>query len=129
MNRTLVNEDEPAHMVRRRLLLEPFTPDAVKRHEPMARRLVGQYVDRFIHEGRADLVNQMLWEVPLTIALHFLGVDEEDMPLLRRYSIAHTLNTWGRPDAKQQLEVAHAVGNFWQLAGRILEKMRGDPSG
>jgi ferredoxin-NADP reductase len=25
--------------------------------------------------------------------------------------------------------VAHAVGNFWQLAGQILEKMRRDPSG
>src|SRR5699024_869986 len=26
MNRTLVNEDEPAHMARRRVLMEPFTP-------------------------------------------------------------------------------------------------------
>lgn len=129
MNRTLVNEDEPAHMVRRRLLLEPFTPEAVKHHEPMARQLARTYIDRFIDSGRADLVDQMLWEVPLTIALHFLGVDEEDMPLLRQYSIAHTVNTWGRPDPQQQVEVAHAVGNFWQLAGRILDKMRQDPSG
>ena len=28
MNRTLVNEDEPAHMARRRELLEAFTPEA-----------------------------------------------------------------------------------------------------
>jgi cytochrome P450 len=27
MNRTLVNEDEPAHMPRRRALMEPFTPE------------------------------------------------------------------------------------------------------
>jgi cytochrome P450/ferredoxin-NADP reductase len=129
MDRTMVNEDEPAHMARRRLLLEPFTPEAVRHHEPMVRRLVRAYVDRFIDDGRADLVDQMLWEVPLTIALHFLGVDEEDMPMLRRYSIAHTVNTWGRPNADEQVEVAHAVGNFWQLAGQILEKMRKDPSG
>jgi len=129
MNRTLVNEDEPAHMARRRLLLEPFTPEALKVHEPLVRRLAREYVSRFIDAGQADLVDQMLWEVPLTIALHFLGVDEEDMPLLRQYSIAHTVNTWGRPDEAEQLKVAHAVGNFWQLAGRILEKMRRDPSG
>lgn len=129
MARTLVNEDEPAHMARRRLLLEPFTPAALRHHEPMVRRLAREYVDRFIDDGRADLVDQMLWEVPLTIALHFLGVDEDDMPLLRRYSIAHTVNTWGRPDEAEQLRVAHAVGNFWQLSGRILEKMRRDPSG
>ena len=129
MNRTLVNEDEPAHMARRRLLLEPFTPQALKHHEPMVRRLAREYIDRFIDDGRADLVDQMLWEVPLTIALHFLGVDEDDMPMLRKYSIAHTVNTWGRPDAQEQLKVAHAVGNFWQFAGQILERMRRDPSG
>ncbi|WP_198349363.1 MULTISPECIES: cytochrome P450/oxidoreductase [Ramlibacter] len=129
MSRTLVNEDEPAHMARRRLLLEPFTPEALRHHEPLVRKLAREYVDRFIDDGRADLVDQMLWEVPLTIALHFLGVDEEDMPLLRKYSIAHTVNTWGRPDEHEQLRVADAVGNFWQLAGNILEKMRRDPSG
>ncbi|MFJ5382472.1 cytochrome P450/oxidoreductase [Cupriavidus sp. CER94] len=129
MNRTLVNEDEPAHMPRRRALMEPFTPAELVHHEPLVRRLAREYVDRFIDDGRADLVDQMLWEVPLTVALHFLGVPEEDMDLLRQYSIAHTVNTWGRPKPEEQVAVAHAVGNFWQLAGRILDKMRADPSG
>ncbi|KAA6120741.1 cytochrome P450/oxidoreductase [Cupriavidus cauae] len=129
MNRTLVNEDEPAHMPRRRVLMEPFTPEQLQHHEPMVRRLTREYVDRFIDDGKADLVDQILWEVPLTVALHFLGVPEEDMDLLRKYSIAHTVNTWGRPKPEEQVEVAHAVGNFWQLAGRILDKMRQDPSG
>ena len=129
MNRTLVNEDEPAHMPRRRALMEPFTPAELAHHEPMVRKLTREYVDRFIDNGRADLVDEMLWEVPLTVALHFLGVPEEDMDLLRQYSIAHTVNTWGRPKPEEQVAVAHAVGNFWQLAGRILDKMREDPSG
>ena len=128
MNRTLVNEDEPAHMPRRRVLMEPFTPEQLKHHEPMVRRLAREYVDRFIDDGRADLVDQMLWEVPLTVALHFLGVPEEDMDMLRKYSIAHTVNTWGRPRPQEQVEVAHAVGNFWQFAGKVLDKMRQDPS-
>jgi cytochrome P450/ferredoxin-NADP reductase len=129
MNRTLVNEDEPAHMPRRRLLMDPFTPEHLKHHEPLVRRLAREYVDRFINDGRADLVDQMLWEVPLTVALHFLGVPEEDMDTLRKYSIAHTVNTWGRPKPEEQVAVAHAVGNFWQFAGKVLEKMRQDASG
>lgn len=129
MNRTLVNEDEPAHMPRRRALMEPFTPEHLKHHEPMVRRLTREYVDRFIDSGRADLVDQMLWEVPLTVALHFLGVPEEDMDLLRQYSIAHTVNTWGRPRPEEQVAVAHAVGNFWQFAGKVLDKMRQQPDG
>ncbi|NUZ06542.1 cytochrome P450/oxidoreductase [Piscinibacter koreensis] len=129
MNRTLVNEDEPAHMPRRRVLMEPFTPEALKHHEPLVRELTREYIDRFIDDGRADLVDQMLWEVPLTVALHFLGVPEEDMATLRKYSIAHTVNTWGRPRPEEQVAVAHAVGNFWQFAGQVLDKMRQDPSG
>ncbi|MFM0626986.1 cytochrome P450/oxidoreductase [Paraburkholderia xenovorans] len=129
LNRTLVNEDEPAHMPRRRALLDPFTPEALKHHEPMVRKLARAYVDRFIDDGRADLVDQMLWEVPLTVALHFLGVPEEDMDTLREYSIAHTVNTWGRPRPEEQVAVAHAVGKFWQFAGKVLDKMREDPSG
>ncbi|PXW23449.1 cytochrome P450/oxidoreductase [Paraburkholderia caballeronis] len=129
MNRTLVNEDEPAHMPRRRVLMEPFTPEHLKHHEPMVRRLAREYVDRFIDDGRADLVDQLLWEVPLTVALHFLGVPEEDMAMLRRYSIAHTVNTWGRPKPEEQVEVAHAVGHFWQFAGKVLDRMREHPDG
>ena len=127
MNRTLVNEDEPAHMPRRRTLMDPFLPEQLLHHEPMVRKLAREYVDRFIDDGRADLVDQMLWEIPLTVAMHFLGVPEGDMDTLRKYSIAHTVNTWGRPKPEQQVEVAHAVGNFWQFAGKVLDKMRQDP--
>jgi len=129
MARTLVNEDEPAHMARRRLLIEPFTPPALKHHESLVRRLTQEYIDSFIDEGRVDLVDGMLWELTLTVALHFLGVPEEDMPMLRKYSIAHTVNTWGRPRPEEQVAVAHAVGNFWKFAGQVLDKMRMNPEG
>jgi len=127
MNRTLVNEDEPAHMPRRRALLDPFTPEQLKQHEDRVRQLARSYVDRFINDGDADLVDQMLWEVPLLVAMVFMGVPDEDMDTLRKFSIAHTVNTWGRPKPEEQIEVAHAVGNFWQLAGKVLERMRQDP--
>jgi cytochrome P450 len=127
--RTLVNEDEPMHMARRHVFMEPFALDAVKRFEPMIRGLTREYIERFVHDGKADLVEQMLWEVPLTVALHFLGIPEKDMPTLRKYSIAHTVNTWGRPTPDEQVAVANSVGKFWQFAGEVLARMRLDPSG
>ncbi|MDN5717523.1 MAG: cytochrome P450, partial [Janibacter sp.] len=127
MDRTLVNEDEPAHMERRRALMEPFSPEHLAHHEPMVRALVREHVDAFIDEGRAELVNQMFWEIPLTVALEFLGVPDDDKPTLREYSVAHTVNTWGRPQPEEQVAVAHAVGNFWQYAGGVLERMRQRP--
>lgn len=129
MDRTLVNEDEPEHMPRRRVLMDPFTPEQLLHHEPMVRRLVREHVDRFVDVGRVDLVDDMLWEVPLAVALHFLGVPEDDMATLRLFSIAHTVNTWGRPSRDEQVTVAENVGKFWQYAGTVLEKLRRDPSG
>jgi len=128
MGRTLVNEDEPAHMEKRRILLEPFPPPHLAHHEEMVRRLTREYVDRFVETGRVDLVDAMFWEIPLTVALHFIGVPEEDMATLRRYSVAHTINNWGRPKPEEQMAVAESVAEFWTFAGQVLNKMRTDPT-
>lgn len=129
MNRTLVNEDEPAHMQRRRALMEHFIPANLEARQEMVRRLTREKIDGFIDRGRVDLVAEMLYEVPLTVALHFLGVPEDEVERLRSFSVAHAVNTWGRPTPAQQVEVAHAVGRFWQYAGEVIEKMRAEPDG
>jgi cytochrome P450 len=129
LQRTLVNEDEPVHMERRRALLDAFAPEALEAHAPMVRDLVRERVDAIIDTGEADLVAALLWEVPLTVALHFLGVPEEDMEKLRAFSAAHTLNTWGRPTPEEQLQIAEQVGRFWRYSGEVLERMQANPDG
>lgn len=129
LNRTLVNEDEPAHMERRRVLMDHFLPENLAPKAEMIRRLTREKMDAFIDKGRADLVAEMLYEVPLNVALHFLGVPEDEIATLRSFSVAHAVNTWGRPTPEQQLEVAHGVGKFWRYAGEIIEKMRAEPEG
>jgi cytochrome P450/ferredoxin-NADP reductase len=129
MDRTMVNEDEPAHMLRRRLLLDAFAPEAIAKHEHAVRDLTRQYMDRFIDKGKADLVAEMFWEIPLIVALHFLGVENDDIDQLRQFCVAHTINTWGRPTKEEQLHVADSVGRFWQAANHILDKMMENPDG
>jgi cytochrome P450/ferredoxin-NADP reductase len=129
MDRTMVNEDEPAHMERRRLLLESFAPEALSKHEPAIRQLTRQYMDRFVDKGEADLVAEIFREIPLTVALHFLGVEDSAIDRLKQFSVAHTINTWGRPTRDEQLQVADSVGRFWQAANNILDAMMADPTG
>ena len=129
MNRTMVNEDEPDHMARRRLLMEAFLPERLLAFEPMVRGLARQYMDRFIDQGRADLVREMFYEIPLNVALRFLGVPDEGAEQLRQFAVAHTLNTWGRPTPEEQLAIAERVGRFWQTAQKILDDMMARPEG
>ncbi|WP_342129673.1 cytochrome P450/oxidoreductase [Hydrogenophaga sp. OTU3427] len=129
MNRTLVNEDEPDHMERRRLLMDAFLPERLATYEPTVRALARQYMDRFIDKGRADLVREMFYEIPLNIALKFLGVPDDGAEQLRQFAVAHTLNTWGRPTAQEQLAIAENVGRFWTVAQGILDGMLARPDG
>lgn len=130
MNRTLVNEDEPAHMARRRVLMEPFTPEHLRKQEPMVRQLVTQAIDSFVDDGRADLMQKLLWDVPFSVALHFLGIDDDsDRETMHRFSIAHTINAFGRPTPEERTSVAHTVGQFWKFSGEVLEKMKRTPDG
>ena len=129
MQRTMVNEDEPDHMARRRLLLDDFLPENLAKHEPALRALTRQYMDRFIDRGHADLVADIFYEIPLTVALHFLGVPEDGAAELREFAVAHTLNTWGRPTPEEQLKISENVGRFWQTANRILDGMIANPDG
>ena len=129
MNRTMVNEDEPVHMERRRALMGHFLPQNLERQQEMVRRLTREKVDAFIDSGRVDLIEAMLYEVPLNVALHFLGVPEDEIAVMRNFSVAHSINTWGRPTDEQQVSIAHDVGRFWQYAGKIIEKMRAEPDG
>jgi len=129
MNRTMVNEDEPDHMIRRRLLMDAFLPARLDAQTAMIRQLTRQSIDRFVARGTADLVAEMFWEIPMEVALRFLGVDADDISELKSFSVAHTVNTWGRPRPEEQLHVADSVGRFWQASGAILDKMRANPDG
>lgn len=63
MKRTMVNEDEPDHMARRRLLMDAFMPERLIAYEPIVRQMARQYMDRFVDAGRADLVGAMFYEI------------------------------------------------------------------
>ncbi len=129
LNRTMVNEDEPAHMERRRVLMDHFLPENLEANQEMVHRLTREKMDKFIDSGRVDLVDALLYEVPLNVALHFLGVPEDEIAVFRTFSVAHSVNTWGKPTDEEQIAVAHSVGQFWQYAGKIIERMKQEPDG
>lgn len=129
MNKTLVNEDEPIHMERRRELLDAFSAPNLESLREVTKQLVAEQVDGFIHKGKINLVSTILWEVPIVIALKFLGVPDDDIVELQKYGVAHKVNTWGRPTEQEQIHVATMVGKFWHFSGEVLERMQANTEG
>ena len=124
---TIVNEDEPAHTEHRRVLMAPFEADEVELLAPRIRDVINTYVDRFIKRGKADLVDDLIYEVPCIVALMFLGVPDEDIETCRQFGMQQTLFTWGRPAAEEQNRVATGMGQFWEFAGGLVEKLKKTP--
>lgn len=124
---TIVNEDEPIHTERRRALMQPFEADEVADLAPMITEVVNSYIDRFVTRGHADLVNDLFYEVPCIVALKFLGVPDEDIETCRQFGMQQTLFTWGRPPAQEQNRVATGMGQFWEFAGGLVQRLKQTP--
>ncbi|WP_223146200.1 cytochrome P450/oxidoreductase [Pusillimonas sp. ANT_WB101] len=129
MNRTLVNEDEPIHMERRRELLDAFAAPNLEQLRELTKKLITEEVDSFIGKGQVDLVATLLWDVPVIVALKFLGVPDDDIAVLQNYGVAHKVNTWGRPSGEEQKHVATNVGKFWHYSGEVLARMKQNSEG
>lgn len=80
-----ITSDPPNHRPARMVLLPPFTPEAVNRHEPRARALCGELIERFHGEGRCDAAVDYAQEIPARIIAHMLGIPEDDGDLFRRW--------------------------------------------
>jgi cytochrome P450 len=124
---TIVNEDNPNHTPHRRALMPPFEADSVVELAPRIREVITSYIDRIVRRGEADLVDDLFYEVPCIIALIFLGVPDEDIETCRQFGMQQTLFTWGRPSGDEQLRVATGMGQFWQFAGGLIEKLKQTP--
>ncbi|WP_224371483.1 cytochrome P450 [Hyalangium versicolor] len=81
-----LNMDPPVHTRMKRLLQRGFTLAKVSRQEERVRQLTNALIDGFIHEGRVDLVQRFTHPLPAQVILNMVGVPQEDVEKVRRWS-------------------------------------------
>ncbi|MFI1104927.1 cytochrome P450 [Streptomyces melanogenes] len=123
----LVNEDGDSHRERRRAHQDPFKGKEVEALLPRIQELVGRYVDTFVKKGRADLMADLFQEAPITIALIFMGIPDEDIAACRQFTLDQTVFMYGRPSAEEQKQVASNLGRYWEFTGDLVEKIKQNP--
>ncbi|MBQ0796969.1 cytochrome P450 [Zhongshania sp.] len=75
---TIINMDPPRHQKVRRIVREAFTPKRVNTYEPAFRAHAKQIIDRIVHRGKCEFVEEVAAELPLIAILELLGVPLED---------------------------------------------------
>jgi len=82
----LLFKDPPEHTKYRQILQKAFVPHSVRGIEDQIRALVTRTLDRVIEAGRCDFVPDIAVPVPLGVLAELLGLPEEDIPKLRRWT-------------------------------------------
>ena len=124
---SLVDEDPETHLRHRKIFGDAFTPRRVAEIEPRIRAIVTRYIDRFAGDGEAELVSQMLYEVPALAIFIFLGARDDDAVFVKRLGSARAVVNWGRPDEAEQVAMMRDMGEHWAFTRDLVDAALEDP--
>ncbi len=120
---TIVDEDPPGHTPHRQALRRGFNPDRVAAMESRTRELITQRIDAFVTRGHADLVTDLMFEVPALIILEMMGVPRADLTTVRKFAKRLAVFEFGHPSDEEQIEITDTLGEFWRYCRLHVDRL------
>jgi len=124
---SLVDEDPPIHSRKRRALRGPFSPKEVAKLEPRIRHFVTAAIDRFVKQGRADLIGDFMFEVPALVIFELMGVPEGELEVVRKHAKRNAVFGFGNPTDAEQVELARGMAAYWEYAKQHADRLIAGP--
>ncbi|MDE0229605.1 MAG: cytochrome P450 [Spirochaetaceae bacterium] len=124
---TLADEEPATHRRHRRLFGEGLSARRVARLEPMIRAIVNSQIDRFVDDGRADLLAGLLQPAASRITFHLLGGEDDHFDLADWPGGMRRVETWGTPTEAAQVSHMHMVARLWSVSGRLVRRAIAHP--
>jgi cytochrome P450 len=88
MGHTILEMDEPEHHTYRALVQQAFSRKAMDQWETdLVRSVVDEHIDRFIDDGKADLVRELTFPFPVVVIARLLGLPREDLTRFHRLAV------------------------------------------
>jgi cytochrome P450 family 142 subfamily A polypeptide 1 len=126
-----INNDDPLHQNKRRLVARRFTPRSVKQHEDHVRGIVTELLDAWMADGGGDVIPALAAPLPARVICEMLGF---------RTSLADKCREWSEltmlqggqyetdgSDHQPTEEIMSAVLEFATAALEVLAARRADP--
>ena len=124
---TLTNVDPPAHTRTRRIAQAAFSQRRVAALEPFVHDLVRRFIDERFHEGHADIVAALTWELPALVVFEILGVPAEDVAVVKQGAANRLHFMFGRPSDAEQVDIATGMASFWRYCEELAVDRRRAP--
>ncbi|MER5970993.1 cytochrome P450 [Streptomyces sp. NPDC002055] len=124
----LYNVDPPEHTRFRTLIGEYFSPRTLRTLEPSIRRTARRLVEGFSAAGRADLLQEFAYPLPMTVICDIIGIPPEDRDQVKAWN-----NEWLALQVvpmppEQQLHCANSVVAYEQYVLGLLRDRRREPA-
>jgi len=122
----LIDLDDPAHRLRRKLVSEGFTPRRVRAEESKIRAVVDRLIDQVCEAGECDFVWDLAAWLPLEMIGDALGFDAADYAQLMEWS-DDLLRGQGQDDPELVAKMIAAFSGYTEHVNAVIEDRRGCP--
>lgn len=119
---SMINNDDPIHQNKRRLVARRFTPRSVKQHEAHVRAVVTELIDAVAPTGRCEVIADLAAPLPARIICELLGLGPELAGKCREWSEV-TMLEGGQysADGTERTASDATVTAVLEFAGAVLE--------
>src|ERR1700761_5102304 len=125
----MIDMDDPAHLVRRKLVNAGFTRKRVKEKEPSIARLCDTLIDAVCERGECDFVRDIAAPLPMAVIADMLGVLPEDRGMLLKWSddLVTGLSSHIDPTSAESQAVMEAFAAYTEFTMDLITKRRVNP--
>jgi cholest-4-en-3-one 26-monooxygenase len=126
----MIDMDDPAHLLRRKLVNAGFTRKRVTEKEPSIARLCDTLIDAVIERGECDFVRDIAAPLPMAVIGDMLGVLPEERGMLLKWSddLVTGLSSHIDPAGLEYQAVMNAFAAYTEFTMGIIAKRRGEPT-
>ena len=124
---TLSNNENENHARVRRVAQAAFSPRRNKKLEPYIRQLVNDAIDGFETDKRADLVAQLVYELPALVLFKLLGIPEEDVQQIKMWADSRLVLSFGKPGVEEQITAANHMADYWDYCLDLVQQRIASP--
>lgn len=123
----LTNNDPPGHTRVRGHINKAFSARRIAQLAPRVREYADGLIDAFVAAGRADLIAQFAYPLPIQVVFRLIGIPEADMDQIKDWCGNRVKFIFGTVSPEEQIACAHNLVAFWRYIREFCEQRRREP--
>jgi cholest-4-en-3-one 26-monooxygenase len=124
----MIDMDDPAHLLRRKLVNAGFTRKRVKDKEPSLGRLCDTLIDAVCERGECDFVRDIAAPLPMAVIGDMLGVLPQDRAMLLKWSDDMMAGLSSHLDETTALSLMNTFAAYTEFAKDVITQRRAEPT-